>query len=930
MTHSHVGLHTRLSWRARLPAPARACHVLAAVVVLAVAACGEPTDDPQAAVAGLASACEGGAAVETDGLRRLALVVGVGQYQNDKVPDLAGAPNDARRIYQLLTDDYGFPRENVCLLLDEAATTARFLAAFEQGLIGRARASDVAVVYFAGHGSQAKDVNGDEPDAWDETLMLHDARTGEQGDLVDDTFSELLARLHAGTKNIFLILDSCNSGTATRGDGTLVARFFEPAPAGDAAAPDAGAAGDGSGAFGAVDLSGLVTFTAAADGTPALERDGRGIFTDALIQALSAGGGRAPTYAQLARQIPPLVAATSYQVPYFQGNLQGTVFGAARSGGALAWEVVSTTPSLSLAGPPLPGLGAGAELRIFDGAALEAGGDPAAAKAVVVVTEMRGVNATARALSVPEGAAPIAAGDRAVLLRPSDAAVRLTVSPRKASAGGGVPVPRASALRSAVAAHPEARLLVDVVDRGGEMELSLAPDGRLVLRGPENRIRNVLDSDAAVVEALWQHARQRAVLKLRGEGGADFVDHETLRARLVPARRQPVCARGEWMQAEPNGEQIVPLCHDWNLEVTLAQSAPVPLLIGALILSTDGSLFGLPRDGRTVVLRPGETVRLDAPGETFRGSPPLDTRDQIMVFGTREGNPVPWYLMTRTANERATRGGGSLYRALDRYLTPGMRGAAPVAEGVVESTWTLTALSARVEANPRFLEPKAGSRTLGKREYTLPSFDVRPYLPDATETALHRVLAKASSLAKASATDGYGYRQHDWSKGSDAANLRTGIDCSRAIWFAFTRAGLPYNRGDRYLTTAMMVGADSPMAEEFERCPQNDPLRLGDILVYRSSTRNDGHVVMVIDEAKRIAWGSHGWDGEGRTPGIEPDTGVEYQRIKFKPDWTRWDRSDMTLRACWRYERFTAELDAGGVAGVAALASPCDERTCPR
>ena len=64
--------------------------------------------------------CPLGEAKETDGVRRLALVVGVGQYRNARVPDLIGPPNDARRFYDLLTDanGYGFPRENVCLLLD--------------------------------------------------------------------------------------------------------------------------------------------------------------------------------------------------------------------------------------------------------------------------------------------------------------------------------------------------------------------------------------------------------------------------------------------------------------------------------------------------------------------------------------------------------------------------------------------------------------------------------------------------------------------------------------------------------------------------------------------------------------------------------------------------------------------------------------------
>ena len=49
-----------------------------------------------------------GPAIETDGLRRLALIVGVGDYKSSNVRDLAGPPNDARRFYNLLTGPNGY------------------------------------------------------------------------------------------------------------------------------------------------------------------------------------------------------------------------------------------------------------------------------------------------------------------------------------------------------------------------------------------------------------------------------------------------------------------------------------------------------------------------------------------------------------------------------------------------------------------------------------------------------------------------------------------------------------------------------------------------------------------------------------------------------------------------------------------------------
>jgi hypothetical protein len=128
----------------------------------------------------------------------------------------------------------------------------------------------------------------------------------------------------------------------------------------------------------------------------------------------------------------------------------------------------------------------------------------------------------------------------------------------------------------------------------------------------------------------------------------------------------------------------------------------------------------------------------------------------------------------------------------------------------------------RVEAT--LLPGAAGGRRDREREYTIKRFDIRPYLPDDTGTALRTVLERADSLARSSATDGYSYRQHDWSQATDDANLGVGVDCSRAIWYAFTRSGLPYNRNDRYLTTAAMVSPDSVMADQFES-PVNEAAR---------------------------------------------------------------------------------------------------------
>ena len=658
--------------------------------------------------------CPLGEAVATDGYRRLALIVGVGEYKSDRVPDLPGPAGDARRMYELLTgkNGYGFPKANVCMLLDEEATTAGFKQRFAQALIDRARANDVAVFYYAGHGSQTKDTNRDEPDEMDETFLLHDARSDDasgkrHGDVTDDEMYGLLQRLHAKTSHVTVVLDSCNSGSATRAAdaGTMVARFVPPDSGKRAAEGHVAKQGEGGAEWAPDSLPGLIVFTAASDGTAALENFGRGVFTDAVLEVLAQTGNRPLTYAQAARQIPPLVSARSYQIPYFQGELSGPLLGNVTRKQPIGWEVIALEPALKLGGPPLPGLGKNAELRIYDGAVAGAETrDPRKAKATVVILEMSGLNATAKVVAARPNTPNIKPGDLAIPVRVADADLRVTVRLKPVAEPEGIPGARAQSIRTAVNRHPEAQMVVELTTGPGELELSVNGEGQLQLRGPENRVRKVYPNDRDVADNLWQHARQKALLLLRGEGGEEFIDNQTLQVQLVPAptAKQDGCARGVWKQAGLNQGQIIPLCHKWNVKVRLSEDAPAPLLVGGVILSTDGSSFGFPADGRKVLLRSGESVVFDAKRETFRATPPLDVWDHVIVFGTKESSPVAWHLLTSTASTRAATEPpkSSLYRALDRYLQPGTRGFEVADDAVEDTTWTLSAVRMRVEANP--------------------------------------------------------------------------------------------------------------------------------------------------------------------------------------------------------------------------------------
>lgn len=69
---------------------------------------------------------------------------------------------------------------------------------------------DYIWIDYSGHGSNIADRNGDEPDGRDETLYLYD------GNFLDDETDALCKLIPPGVTVVFF-LDSCFSGTATRG-----------------------------------------------------------------------------------------------------------------------------------------------------------------------------------------------------------------------------------------------------------------------------------------------------------------------------------------------------------------------------------------------------------------------------------------------------------------------------------------------------------------------------------------------------------------------------------------------------------------------------------------------------------------------------------------------------------------------------------------
>lgn len=145
-------------------------------------------------------------------MARKALVVGIDKYKNPAW-NLQGCTMDAAVTSGMLQDHFGFVGDNVRLLLDDRATKANILARLDW-LVRDAKPGDSLVFFYAGHGSQVRDRDGDElDDHMDEILCPHDLNWDDP--LTDDILAQYFGRVPEGV-NLTVVFDCCNSGTATR------------------------------------------------------------------------------------------------------------------------------------------------------------------------------------------------------------------------------------------------------------------------------------------------------------------------------------------------------------------------------------------------------------------------------------------------------------------------------------------------------------------------------------------------------------------------------------------------------------------------------------------------------------------------------------------------------------------------------------------
>jgi len=136
--------------------------------------------------------------------RYYAVVIGIGKYRDDRIPDLKYSRVDAEEMYDILTDpQYGnYPKNQVRLLIDEQATDNNIKSAIGTWLRRNTRKDDTVIIFFAGHGAPE-----DEQTYWVTYNANIDDLYGTA--LSNDEISDMFDRIEA--KRTIAFLDSCYS-----------------------------------------------------------------------------------------------------------------------------------------------------------------------------------------------------------------------------------------------------------------------------------------------------------------------------------------------------------------------------------------------------------------------------------------------------------------------------------------------------------------------------------------------------------------------------------------------------------------------------------------------------------------------------------------------------------------------------------------------
>lgn len=240
-----------------------------------------------------------------------ALLLGVSRYASPAIPDLAGPANDLTAMEALVRN---MGATDVISLRDAAVSRSSVEGSLQ--LLGsRAQAGDWIILYYTGHGAQARARStGAQDGSFDQFVPLAGFDPDHQDPerfIVDKDFYAWLSRYVPGDVRVLMVVDSCHSGTMHRaidprafsftsrlafraGDERSFELVARPGPR----LPPLGLRGRPVDPETREDLPNLVYIGASRDDQLALETElpqegspSRGVLTYAFEQGLSTTGG---------------------------------------------------------------------------------------------------------------------------------------------------------------------------------------------------------------------------------------------------------------------------------------------------------------------------------------------------------------------------------------------------------------------------------------------------------------------------------------------------------------------------------------------------------------------------------------------------------------------------------------------------------------
>lgn len=158
-----------------------------------------------------------------------ALLIGVNDYEESKLAELRGPPNDIGLIKRVLVERFQVPLTHIEDLLNPTHTTVEL--AFAK-LAASVQPGDQVYIHYSGHGSWAMAPPpgpGEQAErhGQDQTWVAHGARSSvregkDAMDVLDKEIALWLDPIYKLTQDVVVVSDSCYSASVTRGNQTGV------------------------------------------------------------------------------------------------------------------------------------------------------------------------------------------------------------------------------------------------------------------------------------------------------------------------------------------------------------------------------------------------------------------------------------------------------------------------------------------------------------------------------------------------------------------------------------------------------------------------------------------------------------------------------------------------------------------------------------